>query len=168
VTGGPVTAPAGAVAGRCCPACGQPGVPRRAWTCEGCWPLLPADLRDAVESAYADGDLAGLVIALDRVLAWYRSAPPGSVGPDGRRVVRRHCGADGPHGAHGVLAGLGTVWFQCPGGPASARPAPVVERHSLRCDYGTSGECYCPAPGERAVKPGCGHLVDAGCGCDEL
>lgn len=39
--------------------------------------------------------------------------------------------------------------------------------HSPRCDYPTSGECYCPGPGERAVLRDCGHLVDAHCGCEE-
>lgn len=39
--------------------------------------------------------------------------------------------------------------------------------HSPRCDYPTSGERYCPGPGERAVLRDCGHLVDVHCGCEE-
>ena len=46
--------------------------------------------------------------------------------------------------------------------------------HMHNCDYVRrarqgldDGECYCPTPGERATRPGCGHLVDACCDCDE-
>ncbi len=45
---------------------------------------------------------------------------PDSSVPEGRPVVRRHCGYGNVHAAHGTTAGLGTVWFQCPGGPEPA------------------------------------------------
>ncbi|HVQ92443.1 MAG TPA: hypothetical protein VMU51_15510 [Mycobacteriales bacterium] len=45
---------------------------------------------------------------------------PDSGVPESRPVVRRHCGYGNVHAAHGTTAGLGTVWFQCPGGPTPA------------------------------------------------
>lgn len=47
-----------------------------------------------------------------------------------------------------------------------AEPARTEFVHGHRCDYETSGECYCPGPGEQPLR--CGHLPEVGCECADF